>query len=278
MEARVLEKRNNMLRLYVQGIDLAVANALRRAMLAEVPSMAIDDVVIIENSSSMADETLAHRLGLVPLKTDLDSYVLREKCDCNSELGCGKCNVILTLEAEAMDSSRTVYSKELKSSDPEIIPVTDNIPLLKLARNQRVRLEAYARLGCGGEHAKWQPVSVSTVRPVSKVTIDGKKCNACEKCVESCPKQVLKKGDGKIEIVDYENCSGCKQCIDSCPKTAIKVEPSKDAFVFNIESSGALPPEQVFDRAIRILKEKAQELIEQTSNLKSEETEEAKEE
>ena len=158
--------------------------------------MAIEDVVIIENSSIVRDEILAHRLGLIPLRTDLESYVLREKCDCHSELGCGKCGVTLTLEAEAADSSRTVYSKELKSSDPDIIPVSGEIPILKLSHNQRVRLEAYARLGLGTEHAKWQPVSVSTVKSVSKIIINTTKCDACKICVEACYKKILRTDGG----------------------------------------------------------------------------------
>ncbi|MFH0897509.1 MAG: DNA-directed RNA polymerase subunit D [Candidatus Bathyarchaeota archaeon] len=276
MKIKILEKDDNKLLFAVQGIDLAVANALRRAMIAEVPSMAIEDVIIIENSSIMADEILSHRLGLIPLKTDLDSYVLREKCDCKSELGCGKCNVTLTLEAEATDSTRTVYSKEMKSNDPIVIPVSGEIPILKLARSQKVRLEAYARLGRGSEHAKWQPVSVCVVRSSSRVTIDRKKCDSCEKCVKECPKQILNIEGGRVEIVDYEKCNSCKQCIESCPKDAIKVEDNEDTFIFNIESTGVLPPERIFTGAIEILKEKAQELIGHVSELKSEEEEDEK--
>lgn len=271
MKVQILEKGDNKLRFVVQGIDVAVANGLRRAMIAEVPSMAIEDVVVIENSSTMADEILAHRLGLVPLKTDLDSYVLREKCDCKSELGCGKCNVTLTLEAEATDSTRTVYSKELKSSDPDVIPVSGEIPIVKLAHNQRVRLEAYARLGRGSEHAKWQPVAVCTVRQGSRVTIDKKKCNACEKCVKACPKQILDINDKQVEILDIEKCNGCKQCIESCPKDAVTVEDSANTYIFNIESTGVLPPERIFKSAIDLMKEKSQELLGHISELAKEE-------
>ncbi len=276
MKVRILEKRGNNLRFAIQGIDLAVANSLRRAMIAEVPSMAIEDVIIVENSSIMAAEILAHRLGLIPLKTDLDSYVLREKCDCRNELGCGKCSVTLTLEAEATDSTRTVYSKELKSSDPDIIPVSGEISILKLARSQRIRLEAYARLGRGSEHAKWQPVSVCTVRSTSSIIIDQEKCDACKKCVQACPKQILSIEDGKIEIIDYEKCNNCKNCIESCSKDAIEVKNNEDSFIFNVESTGVLPPERIFNSAIEILKEKSQEFIGYVSKLKLEGEEDEK--
>jgi len=268
LEVKILEKNDTQLRFMVQGIDLSVANALRRAMIAEVSSMAIDDVFIIENSSTMEDEILAHRLGLVPLKTDLKSYVMRDKCDCHSESGCNKCAVTFTLEAEASGSTRTVYSKELKSSDSQVVPVNGDIPLLKLANNQRVRLEAYARLGMGTEHAKWQPVTVCTVRPTSTILID-EKCDACQRCVEVCFPQVLRIKEGVLVIEDYEKCNSCKRCEESCPNGAIHIERSKDAFVFTIESSGVLPPESIFDSAIDLLKDKAQEFISHVTSLKT---------
>jgi DNA-directed RNA polymerase subunit D len=129
--------------------------------------MAIDDVVILENSSVLYDEILSHRLGMVPLKTDLERYVLPEKCDCGNPLGCQKCRVLLVLDATAHDKPRTVYSGDLVSEDREIAPISASIPIVKLAQGQSVKLEAYARLGRGKEHAKWQPAT-------SSVLTDGK--------------------------------------------------------------------------------------------------------
>ncbi len=144
-------------------MDRAYANAIRRVAISQVPSMAIDDVVILENSSVMFDELVSHRLGLIPLKTNLDRYNLPEDCDCKNALGCPKCRVLLVLDAEATDRVRTVMSGDLISEDPDSKPVSDNIPIVKLAPGQKIKLEAYARLGRGSEHAKWQPTSVSTL-------------------------------------------------------------------------------------------------------------------
>ena len=85
MKIEVLEKDETNLRVVVRDADVPLMNALRRIALAEVPCMAIDEVVMIENSSILQDEMIAHRLGLVPLKTDLDSYNLPEDCECKSE-------------------------------------------------------------------------------------------------------------------------------------------------------------------------------------------------
>ncbi len=162
-KVKVIAESDEEVSLQMDGIDRSYANAIRRFCIAEVPSMAIDDIVILENSSVLYDEILAHRLGMVPLRTDLERYVLPEKCDCGSPLGCQKCRVLLVLDAVAQDKPRTVMSGDLVSEDREIKPVSPNIPLVKLAAGQAVKLEAYARLGRGKEHAKWQPATVAAL-------------------------------------------------------------------------------------------------------------------
>lgn len=161
MDIKVLNREQDSLRFVLSDVSPAFANALRRIILAEVPVMAIDDVMILENSSVMYDEILAHRLGLIPVTTD-QAYNLPEECTCKSELGCEKCRASLSLEIEASDPVEIVYSSSLKPENPEVKPVSDKIPIVKLAQGQRVKLEAYARLGRGRDHAKWQPAAAST--------------------------------------------------------------------------------------------------------------------
>lgn len=164
----VVESQPARIRLRLKGIDRAYANAIRRIAISQVPTMAIDDVVILENSSVMFDELVAHRLGLVPLRTDLSRYNLPDECDCKNPLGCQKCRVLLVLDAEATDKVRMVSSSDLVSEDPETKPISDNIPIVKLAPGQKIKLEAYARLGKGNEHAKWQPTSASVLTETGK--------------------------------------------------------------------------------------------------------------
>ena len=258
-QIQVLERGENVLRFRVSGIDVALANALRRIMMAEVPSMAIDTVVVIENSSAMADEVLAHRLGLMPLTTALDDYVLPTHCTCNSELGCSRCSVTLTMEADAQEGTRTVYSKEVTSLDPAIVPVNGKIPLVKLAQGQKIRLEAYARLGVGQNHVKWQPTACCTHRYVADIRVDGETCTLCHHCVDACLQHVLA-ADDQIHVVALEDCTLCKDCEKACPVDAIQVDAVKDTFIFTVESTGALPPERIVLEAIRILQTKTEEL------------------
>src|SRR2546422_3827043 len=162
MDIKLLSKEQDTLRFVLSGVKPAFANALRRIMLSEVPVMAIDDVMILENNSVMYDEILAHRLGLIPITTDLESYNLPEECTCKSELGCSKCRASLSLEIEASDPVEVVYTSHLKPENPDVRPVSDKIPIVKLAQGQRVKLEAFARIGIGMTHAYLQSVSAET--------------------------------------------------------------------------------------------------------------------
>lgn len=160
----VIEKSDERIELKFNDIPRQYVNALRRLAISEVPTLAIDDVVILENSSVMHDEALAHRLGLIPLKTDPSRFVMPHECDCKSTLGCSKCRVLLVVDADAGDKSRVVTSGEMVSEDELVKPVSKDIPIVVLAPNQKLKFEAYARLGIGKDHAKWQATSAAVVK------------------------------------------------------------------------------------------------------------------
>ena len=264
MKIEVLEKNETNLRVIVKEADVPLMNALRRIALAEVPSMAIDEVVMIENSSILQDEIVAHRLGLIPLKTDLQSYNLPEDCQCQSEFGCLQCRVTLTLDVESKEGTRTVYSGELVSENPEIAPISDKVPLIKLAKGQKLKLEAYARLGKGMNHAKWQPVAVCAYKYFPKIEVLSKDCKDCTKCAGICPKRVFTVKDEKVDVRDLLACNLCMDCVEACPTEpkGIKVEWEKNAFIMNIESTGVLPPETILQEATKILEKQLKEFEE----------------
>jgi DNA-directed RNA polymerase subunit D len=161
---KILEKTDNNAVIQFNNVPRQYVNALRRLAISEVPTFAIDDLVILENSSVMHDEAIAHRLGLIPLRTDLEHFVMPHDCECNSTLGCSKCKVLFVLDSEAQDKTKVVLSGELKSEDEIVQPVSKNIPIISLAPGQKIKFEAYARLGIGKDHAKWQPTSVAVVK------------------------------------------------------------------------------------------------------------------
>ncbi len=152
----------------LKGIPLQYSNALRRLCLNGIPIFAIDTIDIIENSSVLPDEGLAHRLGLVPIKTDLGRFNEPSKCDCQSEVGCSNCKVMLVLDSGASDVTKTIFTDELTSEDDSVKPVSDKIPIVQLAPGQRVKIECYARLGRGREHAKWNSSNIATLVETDK--------------------------------------------------------------------------------------------------------------
>ena len=159
----VISKDDRKMSVKLKDVPLQYANALRRVCLNGVPVFAIDTVDILENSSVMPDEGLAHRLGLIPLKTDLTRFNEPSECECKSETGCSNCKVMLVLDSGDSDVTRTVLSNELTSEDDSIKPISDNIPIVELAPGQRVKVECYARLGRGSEHAKWNSSNISVL-------------------------------------------------------------------------------------------------------------------
>lgn len=165
---KILERDNNHIVIEFNDIPRQYVNALRRLSISQVPTFAIDDVVILENSSVMHDEAIAHRLGLIPLRTDLERFVMPDVCDCKSTLGCSKCRVLLVLDTESQDKTKVITSADLVSEDEVVKPVSNEIPIVSLAPGQKLKFEAYARLGTGKNHAKWQPTSVAVVKDSKK--------------------------------------------------------------------------------------------------------------
>jgi len=247
-EIKQLEKKGNMLRLLVKGANAEFMNAIRRAAMIHVPTLAVEEVTFLENNSVMFDEMLAHRLALLPIKTDLKAYKKNETAK-------------FTLDKEG---PCTVYAKDIKSVDPAIEIIGKKAPLLKLTKGQRVKMELTARISTGDEHAKWQPAVIG-YRNVNTIIVD-KECDACEECAKQCPKGILEVKAKKIVMTDSIECNACKACVNSCEHIKIEAEPS--SFVFFIESHGQLENEEILEQAIEAIKEKASDFKKSLTALK----------
>jgi DNA-directed RNA polymerase II subunit RPB3 len=167
----VLELDMDRMRFVLSETDTSVANAVRRVIIGETLTLAIDLVTVYDNSSCLHDEFIAHRLGLIPLrsKTGLDRFesIVESEHDIESPF----CSVTLNLKVECTDDTMLVTSKHLESQDPDVVPVhfsnedegnrsqDEGITICKLSRGQSIHLSALARLGNGKEHSKWSPVS-----------------------------------------------------------------------------------------------------------------------
>ena len=163
MSLEVINQNENKISIRLKGIPIQYANALRRICLNGVPIFAIDTIEVLENTSIMPDEAIAHRLGLIPLKTDSKDIVISEEATDESDS-----RVMLTLDSEENDledksETRTVFSNELKGEESGVRPISDKIPIVTLAPGQKIKFQAYARLGRGTEHAKWNSANTSVL-------------------------------------------------------------------------------------------------------------------
>jgi len=244
MDIKILRRRENTVKFVITGAKLRFVNALRRAMIAEVPKFAIDEVDIYENTSLLYDEQLALRLGLLPLKieTKTDPDQDHGDYDYNNYYDYGADDqILLTLKAISPEraGNTVVYSKELISSDPSVTVAFENIPIVKLitterevggrrsVTRQKIALEAIAKLGRGRDHAKWQPITVCSYRD------------------RDMPD-------------DDEGCGGSHK----------NKSTSKNDLLFTIESDGALPVDTIIEEAARIMRKKCNSLLDELNELR----------
>ncbi len=235
----------------MKNINPVIANTLRRQIVEAVPTMAIEDVELVKNSSALYDEMIAHRLGLVPLKTDLKSYNLKEECKCDGE-GCAKCTLKLTLKAKG---PCTVYSGDLKSQDPKVKPTEAKLPIVKLLKGQELELLAIAQLGIGKNHVKHTP-GLAWYEYKPKIVEINDKHPDLEKFKSKYPPQIFKNGKIDKKVIEdedlYEACEGVNDKI-------IKIEKDESIIIFSIEPWGQLTPAEMLAKAAEKFKEKLTE-------------------
>ena len=178
MSLEITNENDEKVSVKIKGVPLQYANALRRICLNGVPIYAVESIDVLENSSILADEGVAHRVGLIPLKTDLES----SKADNEND------KIMLTLDSGISDETRTILSGDLKSQDSNVVPTSDNIPIVTLAPGQSIKFEAYARLGKGTEHARWNSANIVTLTDTDK---DDEKVLTVESTGALNPKHII---------------------------------------------------------------------------------------
>ena len=189
--------RDDVIVFELSNTDVSMANALRRIMIAEVPCLCIDLVEITVNTTCLQDEYIAHRLGLIPIRSlrDMSQWNYNHACDCDEN--CPKCSVKFYLDCEYDKMilkypennemvSLPITSKDLKSDDPDVEPVhfaneeetnichDEGILILKIGQGQALRLVATAKKGIGKEHSKWSPVCTVAMKhdPIVRLNDD----------------------------------------------------------------------------------------------------------
>ncbi len=261
--------------LELKGGTAARVNAIRRALLADVPKLAIDDVEFhlgpireeatgkdYDSSTSMFDEAISHRLGLLPIPTDLGQFRRKSECTCGGE-GCVHCQVVYSIDRKG---PCTVYAKDLVPiGDASLSILEPEVPIVRLGSRQALLAYATAVVGAAREHTKFQVAHAVGVSPHPKIQI-AKHTGCSDACLQrvaaSCPVNILEYGDGKVRVTDDSKCILCFACEQTCPHGSVKVQPSGSDFLLRFETDGSLTAREALRFALKDLKRRFEELRE----------------
>ncbi|CCE63025.1 hypothetical protein TPHA_0D03920 [Tetrapisispora phaffii CBS 4417] len=269
-------------------IDTSIANAFRRIMIAEVPSVAAEYVYFMNNTSVIQDEVLAHRIGLIPLRVDPDklSWIDSELPD--EEKFTDENTIVITLDAkctrnpdapkDATDPkvlyrNAHVYARDLKFepqgkqaelfADQPVEAIDPDILIAKLRPGQEISLRAHCILGIGGDHAKFSPVATASYRLLPHINItspiSGESAKRFQKCFPSGVIGINDKDEAFVKDARKDTVSREVLRHEEF-QNKVKLGRVRDHFVFNVESTGAMTPEEIFFKSVRILKNKAEYL------------------
>jgi len=272
---KLLSKEIDRAKFEITKVDGSLINSFRRVVIAETPTIAIDLVEIEINTSVLHDEFLAHRLGLIPLTSDnVADFNLARECDCDG--GCPKCEIELTLhvrgEGKDDDEHTIVTSHDLKSKNPHVGCVIfgqedKGVIIVRLRKNQEVKLRAIAKKGVGKEHAKWNPASCCTFQYIADIQLNRSaivrhSTEDKRTWVGSCPTNVFKYDEGRdvVEIEDATRCMFCNECVVMAKELGfpkfVRIQDTPNTFHFYVESAGSMTPGVILETACTSLLQK----------------------
>ncbi|WP_312912409.1 DNA-directed RNA polymerase subunit D [Natronosalvus caseinilyticus] len=240
-DVEFVERDDRSARFLVRGLTPAFANGIRRAMVADVPTMAIDEVRFIENSSVMFDEQLALRLGLVPLTTPPEGEFVEDD------------TVTLSIDVEG---PATAYSGDLVTSDDLVRPADENVPIIDLKDGQRLEAEADAVIDRGKDHAKHQGGVAVGYRHLQRVTVEDD-LSEFEDEEPQIVRGVIEEDGELVPTSEFGH-----DLSERYPGKQVRVEDVPGAFVFHVETDGSFSVEELVTRAVDSIDRRAAELEE----------------
>ncbi len=239
-EVEFIERGDRKALFLVRGVTPAFANGVRRAMLADVPTLSIDTVRVVENSSVMFDEQISLRLGLVPLSTPPGEFEMGDE-------------VTLALDVQG---PATAYSGDLVSADGMVEPAEQNVPIIDLKENQRLEVEAVAKLDRGKSHAKHQGGVAVGYRNLQTVEVVGDRDEFAEEEAHII-RGVIEEDGELIPTEAFDN-----DLRNRYPDKEVVVHDVPNAFVFHVETDGSMSVEELVLEAVDSLYDRADELEE----------------
>ena len=278
MDIEIIEMAERKAKFILRNSSPAMANALRRTLLSDIPKMAIDKVEFhlgpimyddkeYESVTPLFDEIIAHRLGMVPVPTDLNLFCPQSECVCGGE-GCPNCTIMYSLNKIG---PCTVLSGDLEPlGNPDLRVKDEFIPIVELTDGQAVLIYATAVMGTAKKHVKWQVANGVGYKYLPQIAIDEGMESDEEvlECAAICPKKVFEVEDGKLVIKNPLDCSLCRACTDHLgERGGITVKGDDKNFFFKFETDGSLTAQQALDKAVEILAEEANDFKAQLEQL-----------
>lgn len=252
MKVQLVDRSDLEIKFLVEGIQPPFANELRRIIMGEVPTMAIEFVDFVKNDSALNDEIVANRLGHIPMKFDKKAYNMTKNCECEGK-GCSLCQVKMTLKKKGPGM---VYASDLKSKAKDVVPVFGRIPIVELFEGQELEFEAVATLGLGKDHSKWQGAVVGYTNQFES------KSRASE--IKLCDNHSFHVKDVKGIKSQPAECALCR----SLNENTDGFKPIDDSFVFTVETASGLDAEDIVANSAEILEEKIKEFDKAVKKLK----------
>lgn len=219
LEIKLIHNSFEQVELDIIGIDAPIANAIRRILLSEVASMAIEHVYLDQNTSVIPDEVLAHRIGLIPIKAD--SRKFNYKKDDGEHDESNSLTFRLHAKCPADKAVLTVYSGDLQWEPvgdqsftmPDVRPVHDDIIIAKLGPGQEIEAELVCEKGIGQTHAKWSPVCTASYRLMTAISLKGQIVgDEADELVSCCPVRVFDIEDTAATVARPRDCTTCREC------------------------------------------------------------------
>ena len=290
VKIEIIEERDNHATILLKDTDRALANALRRTLMSNVPKMAIHRVRFelgtitdsqtgdtYESVGAMPDEVIAHRLAMIPIPTYHDEFCFLEDDPGNEglpreEWGTPASQIIYHCSARGTEEGHLVTAGDLNVLGEEKLQIPEvyhDIPITKLFAGQYLEFYAYAVMGRGTDHAKWNPVSgvsfstrkiANIAKPkkakalwdldltITSKDFKGGKLEDVQK-VEKLLREMHHIGDGTSRIEDFAD--------------AILLEDVEGEYLFSYDTDGSMTARTAFEMACKSLSERFSDISEQ---------------
>jgi DNA-directed RNA polymerase subunit D len=264
MKVKSSKLKDNKGEVQLEDTNEYFVNSIRRVMLSELPKLAIKSVIIYDNTTPLFDEIISHRLGMIPLPTDLRLLVFKQDCKCNGK-GCPSCTVRYTLSKE---EEGAVYSGDLQPEHNSWAIKEEKIPIVELSKDQRIILEVEANLGKGKDHAKFQAVQAPSYRMDISIEFDNKKIDEVNEFIKKLPPNIVELKAKKLELKDVKKLPILESYIDKEKVDFITIKRDPTKLTFHFETDGSLSAKDALKESVNILIKKYEELDKQIKKLK----------